>query len=391
MPRPRPPRLQREITRHGRSVWYVRRGHGTRIRIRAEFGTSEFEAEYRAALDGAPVQVVSNKAGVGTLEWLWDRYRETTAWSQLALGTRRKREYIMVPVLSQSGKVSAAAITKAHIMTGRDRRKDTPAQARHFLDTMRGLFSWATDAGHIKTNPTDGIKKPAMPKDGGYAAWTEDDVARYEARWPIGTKERVWLGVLLYTGLRRGDAVLLGPQHIRDGVATLLTEKTKTRVTFPILPVLDGILQAGPSGDLAFICGAKGQPLVKDSFGTYFRDACNAAGVNKSAHGVRKIGAIRAAHNGATVAELDAIFGWTGGKMAALYTEEADRARLAKGAMSKLGGTAGEQIIPAPTVEVRDSDQKTQRYQSRKKLVGVYRAPRIGVRRLRGCGWVFAE
>jgi hypothetical protein len=76
---------------------------------------------------------------------------------------------------------------------------------------------------------------------------------------------------------------------------------------------------------------------------------------NKSAHGVRKIGAIRAAHNGTTVAELDAIFGWTGGRMASLYSEAADRPRLAKGAMSKLGGTAGEQIIPAPGRKVRDS------------------------------------
>jgi integrase len=52
-------------------------------------------------------------------------------------------------------------------------------------------------------------------------------VAAYEARWPIGTKERVWLDVLLYTGLRRGDAVRLGRQHVRDGVATLRTEKSQ--------------------------------------------------------------------------------------------------------------------------------------------------------------------
>ena len=33
MPRPRPPHLQREITRHGKAVWYVRVGHGPRVRI----------------------------------------------------------------------------------------------------------------------------------------------------------------------------------------------------------------------------------------------------------------------------------------------------------------------------------------------------------------------
>jgi integrase len=353
MPRPRPPRLHRQITRHGRTVWYVRRGHGKRIRIRAEFGTSEWEAEYHAALEGAPLQVTGKKSAAGTLRWLWDRYRETTAWSELALGTRRKRENIMIHVLAQSGDVPAAKIERKHIVQGRDRRRDTPAQARHFLDAMRGMFCWA-DAEHVKKNPTDGVKRPAMPKGGGYAPWTEEDVDRYEAKWPVGTKERVWLAVLLFTGFRIGDAVLLGRQHVREGVATILTEKTKIKVSIPILPDLQVVLDVGPTSDLAFICGERGQPLTKNTFSTYFRTAADAAGVAKSAHGVRKAGAIRLAHNGATVAELDAIFGWQGGGMAALYIKEADRTRLAKGAMSKLGGTPVEQTIPSPGAGVRD-------------------------------------
>jgi hypothetical protein len=53
MPRPRPPYLSRERTRHGKSVWYVRLD-GKRIRLRAEYGTPEFDAEYQAALAGKP-------------------------------------------------------------------------------------------------------------------------------------------------------------------------------------------------------------------------------------------------------------------------------------------------------------------------------------------------
>jgi len=290
MPRPRPPHLHREESRHGVTTWYVRRGHGPRLRIRAAFGTPEFEAEYRAALDGTPVEHIK-KAAVGTLQWLWERYRETTAWTALSLATRRQRENIMRGVLGLSGHESAAAIKRQHVVAGRDRRAATPAQARHFLDVMRGLFRWALDAGHVKADPTLGIKNPPKAKGDGFPAWTEDDVDRYEARWPLGTKERVWLGVLLYTGLRRGDAVRVGCQHIRDGVVTLRTEKTGIIVTVPLLPALDEILRVGPCGDLAFICGENGGPLTKESFGNFFRDACNAAGVEKSAHGVRKIGA----------------------------------------------------------------------------------------------------
>ena len=107
-------------------------------------------------------------------------------------------------------------------------------------------------------------------------------------------------------------------------------------MTIPILPVLAATLKVGPCGDLAFICGEKRQPLTKEPFGNVFREACTKAGVDKSAHGVRKIGATRAANAGATVAELEAIFGWHGGGMASLYIRTADRRRLSKGAISKL-------------------------------------------------------
>jgi integrase len=163
-------------------------------------------------------------------------------------------------------------------------------------------------------DPAAGVEYPPQRKSQGFPVWTEDDLARYEAKWPVGTKERVWLAVLLYTGLRRGDAVRLGRQHVRDGVASIRTEKSQgeIEVTIPILPALEQALRAGPTGELAYICGENGTPLTKESFGNMFRDACNEAGVRKSAHGVRNAGATRAANNGATVAQLEAIFGVAG-------------------------------------------------------------------------------
>jgi site-specific recombinase XerD len=90
---------------------------------------------------------------------------------------------------------------------------------------MRGLFRWATKARFVKTDPTLGVDNPKRKKGEGFIAWTEENVAAYERRWPLGTRQRVWLDVLLYTGLRRGDAVRVGRQHVRDGIATIKTEK----------------------------------------------------------------------------------------------------------------------------------------------------------------------
>jgi integrase len=99
--------------------------------------------------------------------------------------------------------------------------------------------------------------------------------------------------------------------------------------------------------------------MTKESFGNAFSDACRKAGVNKSAHGLRKIGATRAANNGATVAQLNAIFGWTGSKMASLYTENADRRRLAQQAIGKLVNETATSI-PSPLQKVREAARKSQ-------------------------------
>jgi integrase len=254
--------------------------------------------------------------------------------------TRKYRESVFLQVLKSEADYPAAKITQAAIIAGRERRASA-AQARKFLDAMRGLFRWAVAAGLVKTDPTLGIENPKRKTGDGFIAWTEERVAAYERRWPLGTRQRVWLDVLLYTGLRRGDAVRLGRQHVRNGIATIKTEKSgfAVEVTLPILPVLESTLKVGPCGDLTFIVGERGRPLTKESFGNLFRDACREAGVPGSAHGVRKIAATRAANAGATVAQLEAIFGWQVGSMASLYTRAADRRRLAIEAMHKLGGT----------------------------------------------------
>ena len=358
MPRPRPPHLQRQVTRHGKTVWYVRLGRGPRIRIRSAFGTPEFNAEYRAAIAEVPARQSStpDKTVNGSLAWLIERYRETGEWTRLSLATRRLRENIFKHVIDTAGKQPAAKITTATIMAARDRR--TPIQAKHFMSAIRGLFRWAFRAKLIRSDPTAGVSDLPLPKNDGHLPWSEDDVIAYEKRWPIGTRQRVWFDVLAYTGLRRGDAVRLGRQHVRNGLATIKTEKTGTIVTLPILARLAETLAAGPCGDLTFIAGKNGRPLTKESFGNLFRQACQDAGLmNRSAHGLRKAAAIRAAENLATEAELEAIFGWSGGRMASHYTRAANRQRLSIAAMNKLENDQ-RTSMPSPLHKVRAPEQK---------------------------------
>lgn len=339
MPRPRPPHLVSETTRHGRVVWYVRRGKGPRIRLKAPYGTPEFTAAYEAALSGATAPDPA-KFNAKTLGWLIERYRDGAAWAKLSMATRRQRGCILSLVVKSAGREAISRIVKSTIQAGIARRADHPHAQRHFLQTMRGLFQWAMVAQHADHDPTAGIKT-IRPQTDGHTPWTDEWCDRYEARWPRGTRERVAYDVLLYTGLRRGDAVRIGRPHVKKGVLAIRTEKRSGGkagkvVTIPILPPLQETLDAGPIGELTFITGAKGRPMKKESFGNWFSGACDAADVPGRAHGMRKAGATRAANNGATEAQLEAIFAWSGGAMAALYTREANRVKLAADSADKL-------------------------------------------------------
>ena len=101
MPRPRPPHLHREITRHGKAVWYVRVGHGPRLRLRAEYGTTEFSVEYRNALADTPAP--KTLPSTSSFTWWLARYRETSDWSSLSAATRRRRDNIFAHVKETAG------------------------------------------------------------------------------------------------------------------------------------------------------------------------------------------------------------------------------------------------------------------------------------------------
>ena len=179
----------------------------------------------------------------------------------------------------------------------------------------------------------------------GFHAWTDDELARFEARWPLGTRQRLAFDVLLYTGLRRGGPVRFGRAHVRNGEFTIRTEKTAMVVIAPILAPLAASIVATRTGELTFIATDRGRPFTKESFGTWFGKVCREAGCPGAAHGLRKAGARRAAEAGATEAQLNALFGWAdGSRESAVYTRTADLARLA-GAASR---------NPVPLDQMRD-------------------------------------
>lgn len=334
MPRQRKPYVQKEINRHGNTVWYFRRGDGPRTRLRGDYESVEWLRDYEAAFDGKKPDDAP-KVAKGTLKWLVQQYKDSGRFLNLAVETQKMRGRILNTVCKTGGDLKISDITPKMISAGRVRREAKPFAAVNFVKVMSQLCAWAVDAGHMDENPALKVKA-VMPGSDGHHTWSEAEVEQFHAFHPIGTRPRLAMDLMLYTGLRRGDAVKLGRQHIRNGVITYRASKNDVEVVIPLLPPLAASIAATETGDLAFLVTAHGRPWVKESFGAWFGEQCKDAGVPGRAHGLRKAGATFAAENGANEFQLSAMYGWKSSKMAGTYVRKANKATLAKQAANAL-------------------------------------------------------
>lgn len=352
MPKPRYRHVEHYRTRHGKWKWYFRRGKGPRVRLPDDYGSPAFEAAYAAAMASEAPQKPA-KPGL-TLAGLIDLYLATPAWKATARETRKQFIYQFERMRKKSGKAPLSELDTESVAKGMDDRAAKPSDANKYLKATRKLFQFAKERGLVKANPTDGIGLLKLPNVEGFHTWTEEEVAAYETRWPVGTRERLALDIMLYTGLRRSDAVRLGRQHMKGGRITIKTEKSVNSghpvdITVTVLPPLARSIIATKTGNMTFLVTHKGTPFAKESFGTWFRAACDAAGVPGSAHGLRKIAAIRCAENGASEAEMNAMFGWSDrSRESATYIRKANR--------QKLGVAASERMIPAEVIKLRKEE-----------------------------------
>ncbi|MFZ4807192.1 MAG: tyrosine-type recombinase/integrase [Hyphomicrobiaceae bacterium] len=344
-----------DTDRHGNVRLYFWRKPGRKIRIRARPGTEEFARTYHELMELAESGQQSpdtkpGKAAAGTLRWLVETYAKSAEFKhQLDEQTQRVRTNILEsclaePVRPGAGETFAAfplarLVPKA-IKVLRDRKAGLPEAANGRIKALRSLFRWAIEEDLINTNPAAEVRYVRHNSD-GHHTWTVEEVAQFEARHPVGSKARLALALMVFTGVRRSDVVLLGRQHVRDGWFKFRQQKGRKRapieIELPILPELSDVIAASPTGDLTFLVTEFGRPFTAAGFGNWFRERCNEAGLKHcSAHGLRKTGAVLAAERGASENQLMAIFGWRKADEARRYTRAASRKTLAAGATTLL-------------------------------------------------------
>jgi integrase len=352
--------IAEDVDRHGNVRIYFRRRGQPKIRLIETPGTAAFDTEYQRAFRGqllAPSTKPRRAAAEpSTMRWLCEQYYASAGFQALGESTRKVRRGILDAICERAGGFRYAPMEPHHVAKLRDEKATFPEAANARVKALRQLFAWACspEYGHATKNPARDVPYLKSKNPDGFKAWTEADVTKYEARHPIGTKARLALDLILYTGVRRSDVVKLGPQMEREGKLVFTETKGRLRVVktheLPILPPLRASIDATPTGHLVYLATAFGRPHSVKAFGNWFKRRCREAGIEDlSAHGLRKLGAQRCAEAGATEHQLMALFGWTTSKQAAVYARKANRARLEADAAALLQGhkeNAGVPLFP---------------------------------------------
>jgi integrase len=127
------------------------------------------------------------------------------------------------------------------------------------------VIAYAIDIGVRADNPFAGLKPYRL---GTYHTWTDAEIAQFERRWPLGTRERLAFALLLYTGQRGGDVVKMLRSDIVDGRIRVAQDKARkgtiNELLIPIHPALARALQAGPVvGMTHLITNSPGKPMQR--------------------------------------------------------------------------------------------------------------------------------
>lgn len=333
------------IDRHGKPRHYFRRGNQPRTQLLGLPGSQAFMEAYQAALEGKPTAagkpVGAARSAPGSISSLIALYYTTPAFRTLAASTQVTYRGILERFRESHGDKRVATLEREHVRYIVRSMQETPSAANNLLDRIRGLMQLAIEEGLRHDDPSQGVKKIPIKTDGFYT-WSEDDIARFEAHFPIGTRARLAFALLLYTAQRRSDVVRMGPQHISDGVLTIRQQKTGMEVGIPIHPDLRRVLDTNPTQHLAFLVTAKGKPFTAPGFTNWFRECVREAGLPEgcSPHGLRKAAARRLAEAGCTAHEIMAVTGHQSLEEVERYTRKAGRRGLAARAMGRLGTKA---------------------------------------------------
>ncbi len=321
--------------RHGKLRRYFRRPGVPRVPLIGAPGSTEFMAAYQAALSGlTPARQSRN--GPGTFRELVTDYYRSPEFANLRPNSQRLYRLVLGSLAEKHGhrlvrdlEPNKARAIVQNVGTSR------PGMANLTLSVLKRLMAFAIKIGLRNDNPVVGIDRYRL---GSHHTWADEELAIYEARWPLGTRERLAFALLLYTGQRVGDVVRLKRCDISDGMIQLVQQKTGVPLSIPIHPALERAIRMGPAKGLYLVGDQNGRPIAAASLTRLIKRAVAVAELPDRCkpHGLRKAILRRLAEYGATAKQIAAVSGHKTLGEVERYTRAADQVVMSKAALGLL-------------------------------------------------------
>lgn len=326
--------------RHGKPRYRFRRKGFAQYLFKHAPGTEGFRQEYKACVDGVASERLApgaDRIAPGTFDDLIARYYRSPDFLDPSDRTREVYRGVIEQWRAKYGKATVRDLEARHVVQMMAEKLPHRTAANMLRKRLSALMNFAIRQGMASTNPVLATK-PYKVDSTGFHTWSEDEIARYEARHPVGTKARLAFDLMLWTGQRGGDARVMGPQHVKAKRLHVTQEKTGAVVSLPILPALAASIMAANPGALVFLLSEHGKPYTRKGFGNKFRQWCDEAGLpHCSAHGLRKSAARRFAEAGCSNQQIKAWTGHTTDSEVSRYTAAADQ--------QSLSDSAGEMLM----------------------------------------------
>lgn len=324
--------------RHGTVYYYLNRPGFSLVRLPGSPYSTTFMDAYDQAMTGLQRQPIGARSTKpGSVKAVWVAYKESADFKILKAATKGTYRGWGERFVEKNGDNPMSALTRLSVQKLIDARAEKPSAANNLLRLLRMLSRFAVDRGMLRDDPTRGVK-PVKITSTGFRTWSEEDIRQFEEFYPIGTRERLALALLLYTGQRRSDVVKMGPQNVRGDRLHLRQQKTGTHLTIPVHSTLKAVLDASPTKHLTFLVAQGSKSFTAAGFGNWFRDCCERAGIEAglSSHGLRKSMCRRLAEAGATTLQIMAITGHKNVDEIETYVRAANQQGLGRDAMAKI-------------------------------------------------------
>ena len=325
---------------NGKVDWYYRKRGCSLVRMPdLPHHDPKFLKEYAAAAEASPKR---RRAAVGSLARLIeeavasDRFK---ARSDVYRSTLRRH---FDEIREKAGTAPAKQLRDRHVRSDVERA----ANAVDRRKAWRFLCAFGVATGHLDLDPSLTVPMPYRRNTEGFPPWTDVEIEAFRSRWQIGTTKRAAFELLFWTGLRIGDAVKIGRGHVDKRGALVHTQSKVKKPAFvpwyAVLPerlahleddrkTMHTALEATGTNHMTFLATAGGAPRSEKGLGNMIREAARSAGVERSAHGLRKSRGIALAEAGLSAHGIMSWLGHQTLKEAQHYTEEADRWRAVMG------------------------------------------------------------